>query len=67
MISSRDDKRTRALLENLRNHNLVSEIDDKDQFNIRAIITQLADPDSLSALLTYYKRLGAVDASDIEP
>ncbi len=64
---SRDDKRTRALLENLRNHNLVSEIDDKDQFNIRAIITQLADPDSLSALLTYYKRLGAVDASDIEP
>lgn len=48
---AKDQKRVCNLLENVRAHGVVSEIDDKDQVAIRPIITHLASPESLTALL----------------
>lgn len=52
---AKDQKRIRNLLENVRAHGIVSEIDDKDQVAIRPIITHLANPESLQALLEHFK------------
>ena len=52
---ARDQKRVRNLLENIRAHGIVSEVDDKDQVNIRPIITHLASPEALDELLRYLK------------
>jgi hypothetical protein len=54
---SRDQARLTKLLEQLYNHGLVSEIDDKAQITIRPIITHLANPKTLQLLLTHFRQL----------
>ncbi len=54
---TRDQKRLRNLLERLKEHGVVSEINDKDEVTIRPIIVHLANPDTLVALLEHYRRL----------
>ncbi len=49
-----DDKRLRQLLEQLRGHGVVSEIDKEDQFTIRPLIVHLANPENLQALLAVF-------------
>jgi len=49
-----DDKRLRQLLEQLRGHGLVSEIDKEDQFTIRPLIVHVANPENLQALLALF-------------
>ncbi|XOV89774.1 MAG: DUF4194 domain-containing protein [Pseudomonadota bacterium] len=55
---ARDQKRIRNLLENIRAHGVVSEIDEKDQVTIRPLITHLANPESLQALLNDFRAAG---------
>lgn len=52
---AREQKRLRNLLDNLKPHGIVSEVDEKDQFTVRPIITHLADPQSLKNLLLYFR------------
>ena len=54
---AKEQKRLRNLLENLRGHGIVSEIDDKDQLVIRPVITHLANPESLQGLLQHFRNL----------
>ncbi|MGI9282906.1 MAG: DUF4194 domain-containing protein [Endozoicomonas sp.] len=54
---AREQKRLRNLLENLRGHGIVSEVNDKDQFIIRPVITHLANPESLQGLLQHFQSL----------
>lgn len=54
---ARDQKRLRNLLENLKNHGIVSEIDANDQVIIRPIITHLANPENLQNLLQHFRKL----------
>lgn len=44
-------KRLLALLESLRGHGVVSEVDAQDRFSIRPMIVHLANPENLQALL----------------
>lgn len=60
---ARDQKRIRNLLENIRAHGVVSEINDKDQVTIRPIITHLANPESLQALLNDFRDAAAPSSS----
>ncbi len=53
----KEQSRVRNLLEKLKGHGIVSQIDDKDQITIRPIIAHLASPESLKALLEQYRRL----------
>ncbi|QET03914.1 DUF4194 domain-containing protein (plasmid) [Cupriavidus pauculus] len=55
---TRELQRARTLLEKLKVHALVSEIDQQDQFVIRPIIVHLANPESLQGLLTALKDVG---------
>lgn len=61
---ARDEKRLRTLLEALRTHGIVSEIDEKNQVIVRPIITHLADPASLQSLLEHFLRLADSDDRD---
>lgn len=54
---AKDQKRLRSLLENLRNHGIVSEVDANDQVVIRPIITHLANPENLQNLLQHFRKL----------
>lgn len=54
---ARDQKRLRNLLENLKNHGIVSDIDANDQVVIRPIITHLANPENLQNLLSHFRKL----------
>lgn len=54
---ARDQKRLRNLLESLKNHGIVSEIDANDQVIIRPIITHLANPENLQNLLQHFRKL----------
>ena len=54
---TRDQKRILNLLENLRTHGIVSEVDKYDKISIRPIITHLANPESLESLLTHFTAL----------
>ncbi|HET8801880.1 MAG TPA: DUF4194 domain-containing protein [Marinobacter sp.] len=54
---ARDQKRLRSLLENLKNHGIVSDIDGNDQVIIRPIITHLANPENLRNLLQHFRKL----------
>lgn len=54
---ARDEKRLRSLLEALRSHGIVSEIDETGQVTVRPIITHLASPESLEALLAHLTQL----------
>lgn len=51
----KDEKRLRTLLESLKNHGIVSDIDERDEFVIRPIITHLANPESLHNLLSHLR------------
>ncbi|MES9857441.1 MAG: DUF4194 domain-containing protein [Sedimenticola sp.] len=51
---SRDEKRLRQLLEQLRGHGLVSEIDKAGQLMIRPLIVHIANPENLQNLLTAF-------------
>lgn len=52
-----DDNRVRNLLDKLKGHGVVSEVDSYDQVRIRPIITHLADPEGLQSLLDTLKEL----------
>ncbi|MEH6562996.1 MAG: DUF4194 domain-containing protein [Marinobacter sp.] len=54
---ARDQKRLRNLLENLKNHGIVSEVDANNQVVIRPIITHLANPENLQNLLQHFRKL----------
>lgn len=58
---ARDEKRLRTLLDALRSHGIVSEVDEKAQVNIRPLITHLANPESLYALLQYFQEVATRD------
>ena len=52
---SQEDKRLRNLLEQLKVHGIVSEIDASDQVTIRPIIAHLANPENLQNLLHAFR------------
>ncbi|WP_273205802.1 DUF4194 domain-containing protein [Marinobacter subterrani] len=54
---TRDQKRLRSLLDNLKNHGIVSDIDANDQVVIRPIITHLANPENLQNLLHHFRQI----------
>jgi len=53
---AKEQKRLRNLLEKLKGHGIVSEVDAKDQVTIRPLITHLASPESLQSLLHHFKK-----------
>ncbi len=59
---TRDEKRARALLENLKGHGVVTEIDENDRVGIRPLITHVADPASLKNLLAHYQSLTSLSS-----
>ncbi len=56
---TRDEKRVRSLLESLRGHNIVTEIDEHDRVGIRPLISHIADPASLTHLVEHYRALAS--------
>lgn len=54
---ARDQKRLRTLLEALKGHGIVSDVDSQDQVIIRPIITHLANPENLKNLLQHFRKL----------
>lgn len=62
----KDQKRVRVLLDNLKGHGIVSDIDDKDQVVIRPIITHLANPETLQGLLSQYKKVNEKNDSTLD-
>ena len=53
-----DRKRLLELLEKLRAHGVVSEVDAQDQLTIRPMIVHLANPENLQGLLAHLRGLG---------
>lgn len=53
----KDKKRLITLLDGLKGHGIVSEVNDKDQVTIRPLITHLANPETLQALLSHFKKI----------
>lgn len=58
---SKNQKRLRSLLENLKTHGIISDIDDKEQVTIRPIITHLANPETLQTLLGQFRQIACVN------
>jgi hypothetical protein len=56
-------KRLLNLLENLRGHGVVSEVDAQDSFTIRPMIVHLANPENLQALLHTLREMGRTNAT----
>jgi len=56
-----DDKRLRLLLEQLRGHGLVSEIDDDERLRIRPLIVHVANPANLQNLLAAFTQRAEAD------
>lgn len=56
-------KRLVNLLENLRGHGVVSEVDAQDSFTIRPMIVHLANPENLQALLHTLREMGRANAA----
>lgn len=54
---AKDEKRARNLLDNLKTHGIVSEINDQAQFTIRPLIAHIASPQTLMALLQHFRQL----------
>jgi hypothetical protein len=52
---AQEQKRLRTLLEQLRGHGIVSEIDAQDRVGIRPIIAHLANPNNLESLLRAFR------------
>ncbi len=61
---AKDEKRARNLLDNLKTHGIVSEINDQAQFTIRPLITHIASPQTLTALLQQFLQLADQDGKD---
>lgn len=58
----KEQKRLRTLLEALRGHGIVSEVDEREQkVAIRPLITHLANPESLQNLLQHFRERAAQD------
>ena len=57
-IDMQDRKRLLELLDKLRAHGVVSEVDAQDQLTIRPMIVHLANPENLQALLAHLRELG---------
>lgn len=55
---AQEQKRLRNLLEKLKAHGVVSEVDANDQVGIRPIIAHVANPENLANLLSHYRHLG---------
>ena len=51
-----NDKRLLKLLEHLKEHRIVSNINERERITIRPIITHLANPETLKNLLSYFKK-----------
>ncbi len=62
-----EEKRTRNLLEKLKSHGVVSEVDKYNQVTVRPIITHLANPENLSRLLDLMKRKAGLVIEKTEP
>lgn len=60
---AKDEKKVADLLEKLKTHGIVSDIDKNNQVTIRPIITHVANPNTLVSLLAHYKQM-LHDASD---
>lgn len=61
----KEQKRLRTLLESLRGHGIVSEIDEAaQQVTIRPLITHLANPESLQNLLHHFRQLAGNNRDD---
>lgn len=54
----KDRSRAMNLLEQLKNHHLVTTIDSSDRFTIRPLIAHVANPDNLSALIRWLGSYG---------
>ncbi len=54
---SANQSRLRRLLDQLRDHGIVSAVDDDEQVTIRPLICHVADPTSLALLLHHYNQL----------
>ncbi|MBO6655883.1 MAG: DUF4194 domain-containing protein [Pseudomonadales bacterium] len=61
---SLDNRRLTQILEQLRVHKLVTQIDDAGRFGIRPLIAHVGDPASLSSLLDHYKEVADDIAND---
>lgn len=61
---AREQKRLRTLLENLKGHGVVSEVDSQEQVTIRPIITHLCNPESLQNLLQHFRQQAGNVTSD---
>ena len=59
---AREQKRLRNLLDNLKNHGIVSDVDTSERVIIRPIITHLANPENLQNLLHHFRKLAGQDA-----
>lgn len=57
----REQTRLRNLLEKLKGHGIVSEVDQNDMFHIRPIIAHLANPENLANLLETYRQQASKD------
>jgi len=62
---SSNESRLRRLLEQLREHGIVSAVDDDDQVTIRPLICHVADPTSLQLLLHHYTTLAGTGAETV--
>ncbi|MEM8941498.1 MAG: DUF4194 domain-containing protein [Pseudomonadota bacterium] len=61
---SAEDRRLRTLLDKLKGHGVVSDIDQYEQVRIKPLITHLANPSNLSLLLESFRRQAAADSDD---
>lgn len=61
-----EEKRVRALLEQLRTHGLVSELDENGKFVIRPLIVHLANPENLQFLIDTLKKIHQQVESSVE-
>lgn len=55
----KDRSRALSLLEQLKNHHLVTTIDSNDRFTIRPLIAHVANPDNLSTLIRWLETFGS--------
>jgi hypothetical protein len=59
---SANESRSRRLLDQLKDHGIVSAVDDDDVVMIRPLICHVADPTSLQLLLQHYRHMAEVSA-----
>jgi hypothetical protein len=58
-------KRLMNLLENLRGHGVVSDVDEQDSFTIRSMIVHLANPENLQTLLQRLREVSGNTANSV--